>query len=125
MNRVVRTTGCAARPAIAASHLRRTAESTLDGDCLDVRDNESLTGGFNGARCSPLAASPVVRRGRLRRTLEEGQADRRVKSREVNRLEMENACTTLARLAATRCGSRGARPSQPVDRTAAAEPRAV
>jgi hypothetical protein len=112
-------------PAIAVPHLRRTAESILDGDRLDVCDNECLTGGFNGARCSPLAASPVVRRGRLRRMREEDQATRRGNSREMNLLDVENACATLTRLAAIRCSSRGTRPSQSVERTADAEPAAV
>jgi len=72
-----------------------------------------------------LAANCVVRRGRTRRTLNDGQADRRGMCRSLNRLEIETGAVTLARLAATTRGSPGPRLSQPVERTPNAKPATV
>ena len=44
-----------------------------------------------------LAASAVVRCGRLQRTLKDGHADRRGNCRGVNRLEIGTCAVTLAR----------------------------
>jgi hypothetical protein len=52
-----------------------------------------------------LAAISVVRCGRLRRTLNDGHAERCGKGRGVNRLEIGTCAVTLARLAATTRGS--------------------
>ena len=92
---------------------------------VDVLKNQRQRGISTVQARAGLPANCVVRCGRLQRTLKDAQADGRGNCRGVNRLETETCAVTPARLAAATRGSPGARLSQPVERTANAQPAAV